>query len=82
MRDPVSHAILKALIFPEPYSHILAEVKAPPKVVGDCLKILIRGRKVTAMIKENGNWKRSFIYNADNLHDYHYQATAAGLGEL
>lgn len=73
--------ILNVLYFVEPFSKILEEVDAPPKIVGDCLKHLIAKKYVVAMRfdEQKQDYVKSFMFDSDDLHAYSYLATKDGL---
>ena len=80
--DEVEFEVLDTLYFVEPYEKILEECRqyAEP-VIKDALRQLIRKRWVVAMRydEEKRDFVRSFIYDADDMHAYHYLATKEGL---
>lgn len=73
--------ILNALYFVEPFEHILEEVEAPANQVRDSLRFLLDNKLVVAMEydQERRDFKRTFFYDTDDLHAYHYLATKEGL---
>lgn len=73
--------ILNVLYFVEPFSKILEEVDAPPKIVGDCLKHLIAKKMVVAMRfdEQKQDYVKSFIFDSDDMNAYSYLATKDGL---
>jgi hypothetical protein len=73
--------ILNVLYFVEPFSKILEEVDAPPKIVADCLKQLIAKKMVVAMRfdEQKQDYVKSFIFDSDDMHAYSYLATKDGL---
>ncbi len=77
----IDYDILNSIYFVEPFENILEEVKYPPKVVADCLKSLISKKYVVAMLwdEEKQDYKRSFMYDSDNMFLYSYLATKEGL---
>lgn len=77
----VEYDILNVLYFPEPLENILEEVNADRNVISDVLKRLIDKKLVTAMIfdTEKKDFVKSFIYDTDNMDDYHYLITKEGL---
>ncbi|MBC7382053.1 MAG: hypothetical protein H7296_03555 [Bacteroidia bacterium] len=79
--DDLEYDILNCVYFVEEYTKILEEVMAPPGVVADGLKTLINKKFVIAMKweEETQEYKRSFIYDSDNMNAYSYMATKEGL---
>lgn len=79
--DEVEFEVLNVLYFVEPLDKILAEVNHPSNIVIDVLKSLIHKKLVVAMLwdEKNQDYKRSFIYDSDNMHAYSYLATKEGL---
>lgn len=79
--DDVAYDILNSIYFVEPFSKILEEVNHPANVVADVLKQLIQKKLVVAMQwdETHQDYKRSFIYDSDNMHAYSYLATKEGL---
>ncbi len=79
--DDIEYDILNCLYFVESFDKILEEVAQPPSVVGDVLKTLIHKKMVVAMKweEEKQDYKRSFIYDSDNMNAYAYLATKDGL---
>jgi len=79
--DDLEFDILNCLYFVESFDKILEEVPYPPKVVADALKILIN-KKMVAIMKweeESQDYKRSFIYDSDDMYAFSYLATKEGL---
>lgn len=79
--DEVEFEVLNVLYFVEPFEKILEEVSFPNNIVADALKTLIHKKWVVAMKWDEGiqDYKRSFIYDSDNMHAYSYLATKEGL---
>ncbi|MCU0421892.1 MAG: hypothetical protein MUC81_03695 [Bacteroidia bacterium] len=77
----VEFQILDAIYFVEPFKHIVAECDFPEPIVADVLKQLIHKKYVVAMQfdEQKQEFVRSFIYDSDNMHAYHYLATKEGL---
>ena len=82
--DSIDLEILNALTFPESFGTLLEEVKAPEKIIGDCLKGLMDKDLVHPLSenKQTGRWEKGFFYNSDNMNDYDYQITSKGLDFL
>jgi hypothetical protein len=79
--DDIEFEILNCLYFVEPFEKILEEVDFPANVVADVLKTLIHKKMVVAMFWDDKiqDYKRSFIYDSDNMNSYSYLATKEGL---
>jgi len=79
--DDLEIDILNCLYFVEPFDKILEEVSYPPNVVADALKTLIHKKMVSVMSweEDSGDYKRSFIYDTDNMRAFSYLATKEGL---
>jgi len=79
--DDIAFDILNCIYFVEPFDKILEEVNYPANIVADVLKSLIQRKLVVAMFwsEELQEYKRSFIYDADNMRAYSYLATKEGL---
>ncbi|MDP3930295.1 MAG: hypothetical protein Q8R57_14840 [Bacteroidota bacterium] len=79
--DEVEFEVLNVLYFVEPFEKILEEVPYAPNIVADVLKTLIHKKLVVAMKWDDvvQDYKRSFIYDSDNMHAYSYLATKEGL---
>lgn len=79
--DEVEYEILNVLYFVEPLDKILEEVEYPASIVVDVLKTLIHKKYVVAMLWDENvqDYKRSFIYDSDNMKSYSYLATKEGL---
>jgi hypothetical protein len=77
----IEYDILNALYFVEPFEKIVEEVNGSANIIADSLKQLIDLRYVVAMRwdEDQNDFVRSFIYDADNMHAYHYLATKEGL---
>jgi hypothetical protein len=77
----LEYEILGSLYFVESFGHILEECKEQPPIVADVLKQLISKKLVVAMKwdDEKTEYVRSFIYDTDDMHAYHYLATKDGL---
>ncbi|MEX0967496.1 MAG: hypothetical protein WD077_09675 [Bacteroidia bacterium] len=77
----LEYDILNVLYFVEPFENILDEVDAPKNQVADSLRLLIDNKLVVAMkySETDRDFKRSFIYDADNMYAYHYLITRDGL---
>jgi hypothetical protein len=84
MSEPLSaieYDILNAIYFVEPFQNILDECKAPEKIVADVLKQLIAKKFVSPMQfdEEKQEYVRTYFYDSDDMHAYHYLATKEGL---
>lgn len=79
--DEVEFEILNVLYFVEPFDKILEEVPHAANIVADSLKTLIHKKLVVAMKWDDSvqDYKRSFIYDSDNMRAYSYLATKEGL---
>jgi hypothetical protein len=79
--DEVEFEILNALYFVEPFDKILEEVPYAANIVADSLKNLIHKKWVVAMKWDETaqDYRRSFIYDSDNMRAYSYLATKDGL---
>lgn len=79
--DDIAFDILNCIYFVEPFSKIIDEVNYPANIVADVLKSLIQKRLVAAMLWDENlqEYKRSFIYDSDNMNAYSYLATKEGL---
>lgn len=79
--NDIEWEILNALYFVEPFQHVLDEVKQPAPIVADCLKQLIHKKYVVALAwsDEKQDYVKTFMYDSDNMHSYHYLATKDGL---
>ena len=77
----VEFDILNVSYFIEPFEKIVEEVTAPENIVADSLKFLIEHKLVTAMKwdEKHSVYKRSYIYDSDNMYAYSYQVTKDGL---
>jgi hypothetical protein len=73
--------ILDTLYFIEPYEHILEEVNAPAAVVGAELRFMIDRGWVQVMQydEKSSDYRRTMIYDSDNLGQYGFLATKEGL---
>lgn len=73
--------ILNAIYFVEPFENILAEVNATKAIVADCLKQLIHRKYVVALVwdDEKLDYVKTYMYDSDNMYNYHYLATKDGL---
>jgi hypothetical protein len=79
--DDVEYEILNCLYFVEPFEKLLEELSFPSNIIADVLKTLIQKKLVVAMKwdEQSQDYKRSFIYDSDNMHAYSYLATKEGL---
>jgi hypothetical protein len=79
--DDVEYEILNCLYFVEPFEKLLEELNFPSNIIADVLKTLIQKKLVVAMKwdEQTQDYKRSFIYDSDNMHAYSYLATKEGL---
>lgn len=79
--DEIEKLILEALVFPESFEVIKKEVKAPEKVIKDCIKLAIRKKWISPVLWNEAKdiFETSFIYDSDNFKGYYFQATAKGL---
>jgi hypothetical protein len=79
--NDIEFDILNAIYFVEPFEKILEECSAPHQVVADVLKQLIHKKYVVAMQwdETKTEYVRTFFYDSDNMHSYHYLATKEGL---
>ena len=79
--DDVEYEILNCLYFVEPFEKLLEELNFPSNIIADVLKTLIQKKLVVAMKwdEQSQDYKRSFIYDSDNMHAYSYLATKEGL---
>jgi hypothetical protein len=77
----VEYAILDVLYFAEPFENILKEVAGDANVVADSLKILIDVGYVLPMMfdDEKQDFIQTFMYDADNMHNFRYIITRDGL---
>lgn len=77
----IEYDILNAIYFVEPFQNILDECKAPEKIVADVLKQLIAKKYVTPMQfdEQKQEYIRTYFYDSDDMHAYHYLATKEGL---
>lgn len=77
----IEYDILNAIYFVEPFRNIMAECKAPEKVVADVLKQLIDKKYVSPMQfdEDKQEYVRTFFYDSDDMNAYHYLATKDGL---
>lgn len=72
--------ILTSLIFTESFETIIEETKESRYLVAEVLKWLIKKRYVSPMqLGAKGEFEPTYMYNTDNMHDYHYRMTADGL---
>lgn len=78
---PIEYDILNAVYFVEPFKHIVEECNEKPAIVADVLKILIHKKYIVPMRwdEEKTDYVRSFIYDTDDMNQYHYLATKEGL---
>lgn len=77
----IEYDILNALYFVEPFEKILEETHATEPIVADALKFLIDHKLVSPMKWNDnaGDFERTYFYDTDNMHAYHYLATREGL---
>lgn len=77
----IEYDILNAIYFVEPFQNILDECKTPEKIVADVLKHLIAKKYVTPMQfdEQKQDYIRTYFYDSDDMHAYHYLATKEGL---
>ena len=73
--------IIDCLYFVESYENILEDVSKPEPIVRDELRTLIDRGYVNVLIfdEENGDYKKTAIFDSDNMKDYHYLASKDGL---
>jgi len=79
--NDIEFDILGAVYFVEPFEHILEECNEKTAVVADVLKQLIHKKFIIPMKwdEEKKEFIRSFIYDTDDMRQYHYLATKDGL---
>lgn len=79
--NDVQFDILNAIYFVEPLANILEEVDAPRAVVLDELRTMIdKGWvQVLRFDEDRGDYVRTAIYDSDQMGDFRYLATKAGL---
>jgi len=82
MPNTIQLEILNSLTFVEPFETLVEEVNASEPVIAAELKDLIDQRMVQVMDGDNGNYRKSFYYDSDNMRAFHYQATSKGLDHL
>ncbi|RMG72864.1 MAG: hypothetical protein D6722_04590 [Bacteroidetes bacterium] len=83
-QDPLTDLqfqILDSIYFVESFVHIVEEAEAPVPVVIDELRTMIdRGWvQVMQFDEAKGDYVRTAIYDTDQMDQYHYLATKAGL---
>ena len=73
--------ILDTLYFVEPFDKVLEEVDAPRPVIVDELRTMIDKGWIQVMQfdEDEGDYRRTAIFDTDNLHSYHFLATKDGL---
>lgn len=79
--NDIEWQILDSLYFVEPFDKIVEEVNAPETIIADNLKQLIHKRYVVALVwsEEKKDYIKTYMYNTDNMREYHYLATKEGL---
>lgn len=77
----IQFQILDSLYFVETFAHIVEEANEPPAVVKDEIRTLIDKGLVQVMMfdEEKGDFRRTTIFDADNIQDYSFLATKDGL---
>ena len=75
---PSERAILRELIFPEPFSHIADETGFTFGMIRDDLITLIN-RGYIDVYTPDGSRSVSPFYDSDNIDQYSFQATKTGL---
>lgn len=80
--NEIQEQIINSLVFAEPFDTLAEEVKAPESVIAAELKSLIHLRCVQVLEDLDGNLRKSFYYDSDNMRSFQYQATARGLDGL
>lgn len=77
----IEYDILGATYFVESFEHILEDCKERPAIVADVLKQLIHKKYIVPMKwdEEKTEYIRSFMYDTDDMHAYHYLITKEGL---
>jgi len=80
--NTVQKAIINSLTFAEPFDTLVEEVSEVEAVIADELKSLIDKRCVQVLEEIDGKLKKSFYYDSDNMREFRYQATAAGLESM
>jgi hypothetical protein len=74
-------AILRELIFPEPFSHILSETGLPFGAIRDDLIKLINHGFIE-VYEENSPSSPSAFYDSDHVDQFTYKATRLGLKRI
>lgn len=80
--DKIAISILNLLIFPETFQSIVDECPIPTTkyITADILKQLLHDELIIPIDEdEKGNFKRSLVYDSDNMDRYRYQITSKGL---
>ncbi|MEM6263575.1 MAG: hypothetical protein AAGI38_13770 [Bacteroidota bacterium] len=79
--NEVQFQILDSVYFVEPFDNILQEVDHPMPVVRDELRTMIDKGWIQVMefVEERGDYRRTPIFDTDNMQDYAYLATKEGL---
>lgn len=77
----IQFQILDSLYFVETFAHIVEEANEPTAVVKDEIRTLIDKGLVQVMMfdEEKGDFRRTTIFDADNIQDYSFLATKDGL---
>ncbi|MFU8812063.1 MAG: hypothetical protein ACNA78_03790 [Balneolaceae bacterium] len=73
--------ILRELIFPEQFNHIVTETGFTYGTVRDDLIKLINHRFVDVMEEESVSQSTGF-YDSDHIEDYQFKATKTGLKQI
>lgn len=74
-------AILRELIFPEPFSHILSETGLPYGAIRDDLIKLINHGFIE-VFEENAPASATVFYDSDHVDQFIYKATKLGLKRI
>ena len=74
--------VLKCLIFPESYNVILEETGLAIGTLRDDLINLINFRFIEVMDANNSEPVATSFYDSDNLQDFSFRATIAGLKQI
>ena len=73
--------VLSCLYFVEPFDKIVEECGIERNIIADVLKNLIARKMVSAMVfdEQYNEYKRTFIFDSDNMQNYSFLATKEGL---
>lgn len=77
--NPIQFKILNSLYFEESFQTLIDEVGGMSAVIADELKQLIDRRLVQVLESTNSGFRKSIMYDTDDMHAYYYQATSAGM---